>query len=100
MSASVRCGCVAANRVQSGPPSDTPSRTARRDPAGERFIQLWREEGVDASAVLRSADRATAVYFVTHGPAGHEFLYYRRDSAAAGFGPADVPEALLPVAFM
>jgi 2-dehydro-3-deoxygluconokinase len=71
-----------------------------RDPAGERFIQLWREEGVDASAVLCSADRATAVYFVTHGPAGHEFLYYRRDSAAAGFGPADVPEALISRAKM
>ena len=24
------------------------------------------------------------VYFVTHGPQGHAFLYYRRESAAAG----------------
>jgi 2-dehydro-3-deoxygluconokinase len=40
------------------------------------------------------------VYFVTHGPAGHEFLYYRRDSAAAGFQPQDVPERLIAGARM
>ncbi|MCW3475793.1 sugar kinase [Limobrevibacterium gyesilva] len=66
-----------------------------RDPAGDRFIELWQAEGVDSSAVLRSAERPTAVYFVTHGRNGHEFLYYRRDSAAAAIGPADVPEAVI-----
>jgi len=34
------------------------------------------------------------VYFVTHGPAGHAFLYYRAGSAAAAYAPADVPEAV------
>ncbi|HEX7198748.1 MAG TPA: sugar kinase, partial [Dongiaceae bacterium] len=62
-----------------------------RDPAGDRFIALWEEEGVDHSAVRRSDDRATAVYFVTHGKNGHEFLYYRSNSAAASIAPADVP---------
>ena len=66
-----------------------------RDPAGDRFAELWDTEGVDHSAVLRSDARPTAVYFVTHGPKGHEFLYYRKDSAAAGIGPADVPEAMI-----
>jgi 2-dehydro-3-deoxygluconokinase len=66
-----------------------------RDTAGERFMQLWRDEGVDASAVRRSQSHPTAVYFVTHGAAGHEFLYYRHDSAAARLGPDDVPEALI-----
>jgi 2-dehydro-3-deoxygluconokinase len=70
------------------------------DPAGDRFVELWRNEGVDASAVQRNPDRATAVYFVTHGPAGHEFLYYRRDSAAAWFRPQDVPEGLIAGARM
>lgn len=66
-----------------------------RDPAGDRFVELWDAEGVDHSAVHRSDIRPTAVYFVTHGPKGHEFLYYRKDSAAAGIGPADVPEAMI-----
>lgn len=66
-----------------------------RDPAGERFLELWREEGVDASGVLRSDTRPTAVYFVTHGRGGHEFFYYRRESAASALRPADVPAALI-----
>jgi 2-dehydro-3-deoxygluconokinase len=66
-----------------------------RDPAGDRFIELWQREGVDVSAVRRSAEAQTAVYFVTHGKAGHEFLYYRRDSAASFVSPADVPEAMI-----
>ena len=66
-----------------------------RDPAGERFMELWRREDVDVSGVKRSDERPTAVYFVTHGKAGHEFLYYRRDSAASFIGPADVPEAMI-----
>ncbi len=66
-----------------------------RDPAGERFVELWRREGVDVSGVKRSDDRPTAVYFVTHGKAGHEFLYYRRESAASFIAPGDVPEAMI-----
>ncbi len=66
-----------------------------QDVAGDRFVELWQSEGVDTSHVRRSAERPTAVYFVTHGPKGHAFLYYRSGSAAAGYGPADVPEALI-----
>jgi 2-dehydro-3-deoxygluconokinase len=65
------------------------------DPAGDRFVALWDAEGVDHSAVRRSDQQATAVYFVTHGPEGHAFLYYRRDSAAAGIAPADVPAGMI-----
>jgi 2-dehydro-3-deoxygluconokinase len=65
------------------------------DPAGDRFVELWQSEGEDISAVRRSSDQPTAVYFVTHGKAGHEFLYYRRQSAASFLGPADVPEAMI-----
>ncbi len=65
------------------------------DPAGERFFELWRQEDVDATAVRRDKQRATAVYFVTHGKHGHEFLYYRQNSAASGMTPADVPEAMI-----
>ncbi len=66
-----------------------------RDAAGERFLDLWRNEGIDVSGVRIDAARPTAVYFVTHAKAGHEFLYYRRDSAASAFGPEDVDAALV-----
>jgi len=66
-----------------------------RDPAGDRFLELWQAEGVDISAVHRSQEQPTAVYFVTHGNAGHEFLYYRKNSAASFLAPADMPEAMI-----
>ncbi len=66
-----------------------------RDPAGERFMELWSAEGIDASYVLRSRSRPTAVYFVTHGPAGHDFFYFRSGSAASAFSPEDVPADLI-----
>lgn len=66
-----------------------------RDPAGARFLDLWQSEGIGVSGVRHSGDLPTAVYFVTHGKAGHEFLYYRRGSAASGYGPADVDAALV-----
>jgi 2-dehydro-3-deoxygluconokinase len=66
-----------------------------RDPAGDRFMELWHAEGIDTCGVRVSETHATAVYFVTHGPAGHQFLYYRAGSAASTFAPADVPEAMV-----
>jgi 2-dehydro-3-deoxygluconokinase len=66
-----------------------------QDVAGARFLSLWESEGIDISGVRRSATHPTAVYFVTHGPGGHEFLYYRAGSAAAAFGPQDVPPRLI-----
>ena len=66
-----------------------------RDVAGERFLDLWRGEGIDVSGVRRDAERPTAVYFVTHSAAGHGFLYYRRDSAASGYRPTDVDAAMV-----
>lgn len=66
-----------------------------QDPAGDRFLELWRSEGIDVSAVRVSPTHATAVYFVTHGPAGHQFLYYRSGSAASTYATSDVPETLI-----
>jgi 2-dehydro-3-deoxygluconokinase len=71
-----------------------------RDFAGDSFIALWAEEGVDASAVLRSDRHPTGVYFVFHGPGGHEFLYYRQNSAASAYTPADLPRDALAAARM
>ena len=66
-----------------------------RDVAGDRFVELWNAEGVATDAVLRSQDRPTAVYFVTHHHGEHAFLYYRANSAAAAITQADVPGALI-----
>ena len=62
---------------------------------GARFMDLWQTEGVDVSFVKRDPIRQTGVYFVTHGNHGHEFLHYRRNSAASAFGPDDLPADMI-----
>lgn len=61
------------------------------DEFGESFVRLWEENGVDFSRVRRRSDAHTGVYFVTHGPNGHEFSYMRAGSAASLMGPSDLP---------
>jgi len=53
------------------------------DSFGRELMALWREEGVDTSAVETDAHAPTGLYFVTHGPQGHEFSYRRAGSAAS-----------------
>lgn len=65
------------------------------DAFGDLLLDLWRREGVDASAVGRDAQAPTGVYFVTHGAGGHAFSYLRAGSAAARMQPADLPTALI-----
>ncbi|TRW96250.1 sugar kinase [Paracoccus sp. M683] len=66
-----------------------------KDAFGESFLNLWRAEGVDISAVRQLPDAHTGIYFVTHGPDGHEFSYLRAGSAASRMGPADLPDQAL-----
>ncbi|MFO1305575.1 MAG: sugar kinase [Burkholderiales bacterium] len=65
------------------------------DAFGRMFADLWAREGVDASGVALDAEAPTGVYFVTHGPAGHEFSYLRAGSAASRMRPDQLPEAVL-----
>ena len=58
------------------------------DGFGAELLQLWQTEGVDTSAIARDAERPTGIYFVTHGPQGHEFSYRRAGSAASAMTPA------------
>ena len=53
------------------------------DSFGAMLLALWREEGVDTSAVRRDAGASTGLYFVNHGPDGHAFSYLRAGSAAS-----------------
>ena len=43
------------------------------DTFGDSFMKLWAEEGVDTSGIRQRPDAHTGVYFVTHGPDGHQF---------------------------
>lgn len=71
-----------------------------RDMPGDSFIALWEHEGVDCTTVLRSDRFLTGVYFVTHDAAGHHFLHYRANSAAANYRAADLPLAAIRAARM
>ncbi len=71
-----------------------------QDMPGDSFMALWAREGVDTATVLRSERHQTGVYFVTHDPAGHHFLHYRTNSAAAMYGVADLPRQAIGAARM
>lgn len=65
------------------------------DEFGRQFLELWRREGLDASGVRIDAQAHTAVYFITHTAAGHQFSYLRAGSAASRMRPEDLPRELI-----
>lgn len=65
------------------------------DTFGHQFLDLWAKEGVDSSTVVMKSGLRTGIYFVTHGPDGHAFSYYRAGSAASLVGPVDMPQDLV-----
>lgn len=65
------------------------------DWAGDAFMRLWTEEGVDTSTVIRDPAAPTGVYFVDHDARGHHFTFYRAGSAASRYDPAMLPEAAI-----
>ena len=65
------------------------------DEFGRAFLALWAQEGVDTRSVIVEPEGATAVYFISRRDGGHDFTYYRRDSAASRLRPDDLDEAYL-----
>ena len=63
-----------------------------QDWMGDAFLDLWKNEGLDASKVTRHPTAPTGVSFVTHGPSGHKFDYLRKGSAASLMKPDDLPQ--------
>ena len=61
------------------------------DAFGRWLLELWQRENVDTRGVATATDAPTGVYFVSHGPRGHEFSYLRAGSAASRLAPANVP---------
>lgn len=70
------------------------------DRFGRSLVELWRAEGVDASRVIVNGAAHTGIYFVTHGPEGHEFSYLRAGSAASRMTEADIPADYIGAARM
>jgi 2-dehydro-3-deoxygluconokinase len=68
------------------------------DTFGRAFFDLWRAEGVETGAMRMREGGDTGLYFVTHGPDGHEFSYRRAGSAAARFTADDLPLAAIRTA--
>jgi len=61
------------------------------DHFGKLLVDLWRGEGVETAWVRVDRSAPTGVYFVTHGPDGHQFDYLRAGSAASRHAPQDLP---------
>lgn len=67
-----------------------------RDAFGQWLLALWQQEGVSTEGVaLDDGGAPTGIYFVTHGPNGHEFSYARAGSAASRMQAADLPRPLI-----
>lgn len=68
------------------------------DANGAMFRALWDAEGVDHRLVIENKAAPTGMYFVTHGPKGHEFTFARAGSAASLYAPGDVPAEAIAAA--
>jgi 2-dehydro-3-deoxygluconokinase len=53
------------------------------DNFGHSLLSLWAAEQVNTAQIAIDNEAPTGIYFVTHGPQGHEFSYRRAGSAAA-----------------
>ena len=65
------------------------------DRFGKSFLEFWRRERVDSSGAAMIEGEFTGIYFVSHGPSGHEFTYYRAGSASCHWTPRSLPHALI-----
>lgn len=66
------------------------------DHFGRLLNGLWLTEGVDTTYVRVDRSAPTGVYFVTHGPNGHQFDYLRAGSAASRYASGDLPSTRSP----
>ena len=57
---------------------------------GDRLMDLWQRENMDATPVLRDAQAPTGMYFVSHDVQGHQFSYARAGSAASRMQTQDL----------
>lgn len=60
------------------------------DNFGDHILQLYADEGIDASRIVRKEDAPTGLYFIDYSPNGHQFSYRRAGSAASCVAPTDL----------
>jgi len=68
------------------------------DAFGQDFLNLWDREGVDRSRVIVRAGQRTGIYFISYGPDGHRFSYFRAGSAASRTTAAELPGEMVAAA--
>ena len=68
------------------------------DEHGRLLRALWDREGVDHGDVRTDPSAYTAIYFVTHGAAGHQFSFLRAGSAASRMTPDQLPRQRIAAA--
>lgn len=49
---------------------------------GSSFVDIWRQGGVDLTLLQRDSVNPTGLYFISFEGKKHNFMYYRRNSAA------------------
>ncbi len=61
------------------------------DQFGEYFLNLWKDNGVDISQVVKDATRETGFYFISFADGEHQLSYHRKNTAASAlsFGSLD-----------
>ena len=70
------------------------------DTNGAMLQALWASEGIDARHVQVREGAPTGIYLVTHSSGGHEFTFYRKDSAASRMTPSDLPPLGSPTRYL
>lgn len=65
------------------------------DPFGKGFIDLWKANGVDVSAVIIDSEHPTGLYFVSFEGKRHSLTYYRKGSAASCLSELDIKKSLV-----
>jgi len=61
------------------------------DEFGRSFLNLWKNEAIDASHIIVEPEGFTAVYFISRRKDGeHDFTYFRKGSAASHYAPCDI----------
>lgn len=64
------------------------------DGFGDHILQLYADEGIDASRVKRNDTAPTGLYFIEYGQEGHRFSYRRAGSAASQIAPSDLSQEM------
>ena len=62
------------------------------DPFGEAYLTMWQKAGVDTSQVETDPLHPTGLYFTAASDQNHDFVYYRRGSAASYLADHDIDE--------